>query len=96
MDNQGVSDNRLVCAGLYGDGLAVSHGVFGGWSAFGPTRRVTRADRNVLYSLDDEPALSTYKRYLANTPKTCRPPASCSLFLWWLRTRRRTACCVPF
>lgn len=78
MDNQGVSDNRLVCAGLYGDGLSVSHGVFGGWSAFGPTRRVARADRNVLYSLDDEPALSTYKRYLGEYAKDL--PASGLLF----------------
>lgn len=78
MDNQGVSDNRLVCAGLYGEALCVSHGVFGGWSAFGPARRVTRADRNVLYSLDDEPALSTYKRYLGEYAKDL--PASGLLF----------------
>nr|WP_315471885.1 FIST N-terminal domain-containing protein [uncultured Rhodoferax sp.] len=78
LDNTGVSDTRLVCAGLYGSRLKVSHGVYGGWSAFGPARRVTHARRNVLYSLDDEPALTTYKRYLGEHARDL--PASGLLF----------------
>jgi hypothetical protein len=78
LDPKGVSDTRLVCAGLYGSGLHISHGVYGGWSAFGPARRITKARRNVLYTLDDESALATYKRYLGEHAKDL--PASGLLF----------------
>jgi hypothetical protein len=64
LDEQGVSSNRLTCVGLYGDMLQFSHGSFGGWSPFGPARKVTRSDNNVLYELDGESALEVYKRYL--------------------------------
>ncbi len=69
LDAQGASSDRLVCVGLYGDALVVSHGSFGGWSPFGPIRRVTRCDNNVLYELDGEPALTVYKRYLGEHAK---------------------------
>ncbi len=64
LDNQGVSDDRLCCIGLYGSQLKFAHGSFGGWSPFGPARKVTRSDNNVLYELDGESALAVYKRYL--------------------------------
>ncbi|MDC8787058.1 FIST signal transduction protein [Roseateles koreensis] len=60
----GLRDDQLICIGLYGDALSFSHASFGGWSAFGPARRVTRCDHNILYELDGEPALDVYKRYL--------------------------------
>jgi hypothetical protein len=50
--------------GLYGDDLVFLHGSFGGWSPFGPARKVTRAQHNVLYELDGESALAVYRRYL--------------------------------
>ena len=49
---------------LYGERLGVGHGAVGGWTPFGPDRLVTRAEHNVVYSLDDQPALDLYKRYL--------------------------------
>ena len=64
LDNSGASQDRLVCVGLYGKALEFSQGSFGGWSAFGPARKVTRCENNVLYALDGEPALALYKRYL--------------------------------
>ena len=64
LDDQGLSDNRLVCLGFYGEQLHFSHGSYGGWSPFGPARKVTRSDHNVLYELDGESALAVYKRYL--------------------------------
>jgi hypothetical protein len=64
--------------GLYGDALAFSHGSFGGWSPFGPARKVTRSDNNVLFELDGEPALEVYKRYLGEHAKGL--PASGLLF----------------
>lgn len=64
LDDKGVSSNRLTCIGLYGDALEFAHGSFGGWSPFGPARKVTRCQNNVLFELDGEPALQVYKRYL--------------------------------
>ena len=69
LDNQGVSDDRLCCIGLYGSRLQFAHGSFGGWSPFGPSRKVTRSDNNVLYELDGESALEVYKRYLGDHAK---------------------------
>lgn len=78
LDDRGVSSDRLACIGLYGDGLRFSHGSFGGWSPFGPARKVTRCDNNVLFELDDEPALAVYRRYLGEHAKDL--PASGLLF----------------
>lgn len=78
LDDEGVSSDRLACVGLYGDALVVSHGSFGGWSPFGPARKVTRCVNNVLFELDGEPALSVYKRYLGEHAQGL--PASGLLF----------------
>lgn len=55
---------QIVAIGLYGERLVVGYGSVGGWDTFGPERRITRSVGNVLYELDDEPALALYKRYL--------------------------------
>lgn len=78
LDDAGVSSNRLVCIGLYGDRLEFSHGSFGGWSPFGPARKVTRCESNVLFELDGESALAVYKKYLGEHAKGL--PASGLLF----------------
>ena len=78
LDNEGASSDRIACIGLYGENLVVSHGSFGGWSPFGPARKVTKADNNVLYELDGEPALAVYKKYLGDHAKGL--PASGLLF----------------
>jgi hypothetical protein len=78
LDDQGISSNRLTCVGLYGEALEYSHGSFGGWSPFGPARKVTRSENNVLFELDGEPALEVYKRYLGEHAKGL--PASGLLF----------------
>ncbi len=64
LSNQGPSTTHLVAVGLYGTALQLGYGAFGGWTPFGPARRVTRCAGNVLYELDGEPALEVYKRYL--------------------------------
>lgn len=61
---EGISATRILAVGLRGERLRFSSGSFGGWKAFGPLRKVTRARGNVLCELDGEPALATYKRYL--------------------------------
>jgi hypothetical protein len=78
IDNTGLSSDRIVCLGLYGDALQFAHGSFGGWSPFGPARKVTRCENNVLYELDGEPALQVYKNYLGDHAKGL--PASGLLF----------------
>ncbi len=61
--------NRILAIGFYGDGLVISSGCHGGWSPFGADRIVTRSVGNVLYELDDEPALDLYKTYLGEFAK---------------------------
>jgi hypothetical protein len=46
------------------DGIAIS-----GWSGIGAEKRVTKAEGNVVYTIDNEPALEVYKKYLSITDK---------------------------
>ncbi len=85
LGKDGVSDNTVVAVGLYGDALNFQHGSFGGWEPFGPARKVTRCDGNVLYELDGEPALEVYKRYLGDYAKDL--PASGLLFPFQMLTK---------
>lgn len=78
LDEKGLSSNRVTCVGLYGQALSFAHGSFGGWTPFGPARKVTRCDHNVLYELDGESALAVYKRYLGEHAQGL--PASGLLF----------------
>jgi len=78
LGSQGVRSDQLVCLGFYGSQLNFSHGSFGGWTPFGPARKVTHAENNVLFELDGEPALEIYKRYLGDYAKDL--PASGLLF----------------
>ncbi len=57
---------QVTAVGLYGDSVRVAHGSRGGWDLLGPEREVTRAEGNVLYSLDGQPALQVYKKYLGD------------------------------
>jgi len=59
-----VAPHRVVAIGFYGDAFRVGYGSAGGWQAFGPKRLVTKSVGNVLYELDQQPALALYKRYL--------------------------------
>ena len=63
----GKPATNVVCAvGFYGERVAIGHGSKGGWDKFGPERKVTRSEANVLYELDGEPALQLYKNYLGD------------------------------
>ncbi|MDO8179210.1 MAG: FIST N-terminal domain-containing protein [Undibacterium sp.] len=64
LSNAGVSTSSVVAIGFQGEKLLFSHGSFGGWKPFGPTRKVTKCVGNVLYELDGTPALDVYKKYL--------------------------------
>ena len=56
----------ITAVAYYGDKVRISHGSKGGWDSFGPRRKVTRAESNVLYELDGKPALALYKEYLGH------------------------------
>lgn len=58
------TQQHICAAGFCGERLRLGHGHDGGWSDFGPQRRITRCEGNVLYELDGKPALDLYKAYL--------------------------------
>lgn len=64
LDRGKPTKNHVCAVGFYGSRLHVGHGCNGGWQDFGPERRITRSAGNVLYELDDKPALELYKTYL--------------------------------
>jgi len=66
LGNDGIGDDQVVAVGFCGNDLQFSHGSFGGWEPFGPARKVTRCENNVLFELDERPALEVYKRYLGD------------------------------
>ena len=61
-----MKSGRVCAVGFYGDHIGFGHGSRGGWDVLGPEREVTRADANVLYELDGQPALQLYKKYLGD------------------------------
>lgn len=65
-----MPETKIIGAvGLYGDHIKVGYGSVGGWSPFGPERKVTKSKDNVLYELDGKPALDLYKQYLGEEAK---------------------------
>ena len=78
-----VQYDAAVAIGLYGDHVRVGHGSKGGWDTFGPERVVTQSQGNVLYTLDDRPALALYKEYLGE--RAADLPRSALLFPLSLR-----------
>lgn len=62
--NNEILDSHVIAIGFYGPNIHVGHASKGGWDIFGPVRRVTRSESNVLYELDNQPALQLYKEYL--------------------------------
>lgn len=55
---------RVTAVGLYGAALDTRSGTCTGWSNFGPERRVTRSDGNLVYEFDGRPSLELYRNYL--------------------------------
>lgn len=54
---------RIAALGFYGD-ITVKSGCSAGWNEFGADRIITKSIGNIVYEIDDEPALNLYKRYL--------------------------------
>jgi hypothetical protein len=54
----------VAALGFYGRSIRLSYGTCCGWDAFGPRRRISRASGNVLFDLDNKPAMALYELYL--------------------------------
>jgi len=67
--NENPKQGEIVAVGFYGDTIEVTFATNGGWMPFGPERIVTKSKDNVLYELDDKPALDLYKTYLGSKSK---------------------------
>lgn len=87
--NAPPAPGTVAGVGFYGDGFRVHHGCRGGWDPFGADRLITRAEGNVLYELDGQPALALYKRYLGEEAKDL-PGAA---LLYPLAVRPAAGCC---
>ncbi|MUU78710.1 FIST signal transduction protein [Winogradskyella endarachnes] len=67
--NENPKEGEIVAIGFYGDSLEISFSIHGGWTPFGPERIVTKSKGNILYELDNQPALDLYKKYLGDKAK---------------------------
>lgn len=83
-----ISSGQMAAVGFYGDSIHVAHGSRGGWDLLGPERQVTRSEGNVLYSLDGQPALDVYKKYLGDRAEGL--PATGLLFPLAIRNEEET------
>ncbi|MCB9230822.1 MAG: FIST C-terminal domain-containing protein [Bacteroidia bacterium] len=72
--NEIPEEDNIVAISFYGQDLKVGYGSMGGWDTFGPERLVTHSEGNILYKLDDQPALELYKKYLG--PQAAELPGS--------------------
>jgi len=84
--NEMPLEGRIAAIGFYGDRLSISCGSVGGWDPFGPERLITRSRSNVLYELDEKPALDVYKLYLGE--HAAELPGSGLLFPLSIRSER--------
>ncbi|MGZ8262460.1 MAG: FIST signal transduction protein [Methylotenera sp.] len=62
--NETISDGLVIAIGLYGNHLVAATGVGRGWKPYGPPRKVTKSEKNVVLELDGKPALPLYRMYI--------------------------------
>ncbi|WP_299260250.1 FIST N-terminal domain-containing protein [uncultured Aquimarina sp.] len=86
--NELPKEGEIIIIGFYGDTLDISYAQYGGWTAFGPERIITKSDHNILYELDDQPALDLYKKYLGD--KASELPQSALLYPLSVKSKNRT------
>ena len=66
LDGGEFHKNKVVGIGFYGEDIVFSVSAGGGWNVFGPARRITSCDKNIVYELDGRPALDLYEEYLGD------------------------------
>ena len=62
--NDTVAEGLIIAVGLYGKHLIAATGVGRGWKPYGPPRKVTKSNKNVVIELDGKPALPLYNMYI--------------------------------
>ncbi|MDD5724070.1 MAG: FIST N-terminal domain-containing protein, partial [Syntrophales bacterium] len=66
MANGPGKPKNLALIGFYGENLEAGYGCFAGWAEFGVDRIITKSDGNIVYEIDEQPALALYKKYLGD------------------------------
>ena len=64
--NDNPKTGEVVLIGLYGETLEISYASAGGWFPFGPERKITKSKGNIIFEIDNKPALDVYKNHLAH------------------------------
>ncbi len=64
--NDNPKTGEVVLIGLYGDTLEVTFASAGGWFPFGPERKITKSKDNIVFEIDNKPALEVYKNHLSH------------------------------
>jgi hypothetical protein len=59
-----VTSNGVTALVFDGNVIGLQGVAFSGWKAIGTSKTVTRADGNIVYEIDHQPALDIYKKYL--------------------------------
>lgn len=77
------TEGKVIAIGFYGE-ISVTYGSVSGWNPFGPERLITKSSANVLFELDNMPALDVYKQYLGEYAKDL--PESGLMFPLSIRT----------
>ena len=83
--NGELLEKAITAVGFYGDAININYGSYGGWDPFGVERKVTSSKANILYSIDNQPALELYKSFLGENAQHL--PSSGLLFPLSLRTK---------
>lgn len=85
--NENPKEGEVILIAFYGESLEVSFSQYGGWTPFGPERIITKSHQNVLYELDNQPALDLYKKYLGD--KAAELPQSALLYPLSVKTKNK-------
>ncbi len=78
------TEQSVTAVGFYGDHIDISATADGGWIPFGPVRKITKSEANILFELDGKPALELYKQFLGEQAK--KLPSSALLFPIYLKS----------
>lgn len=74
--DEAPQSGQVAAVGFYGKAIRLTTGSAGGWAEFGPRREITGSRGNVLHSLDGEPALDLYERYLGEDEARALPSSA--------------------
>jgi hypothetical protein len=83
-----LASAKIAAIGFYGDSISIGYGSRGGWVSFGIERIATKSDGNILYEIDDQPALDLYKSFLGNHTEAL--PISALLFPFSMKKNKNS------